>query len=125
MERERREGSRSAGPRESRSAGIRELRRRQVIRRRLIVCCLMGLFVFVAGIGAGWLLRGLTIRKPVDLSAIEAPAWIDQQFISVNPYSRPGTKLAAVNGIVIHYVGNPGSAGPWFRDSPHSESQSR
>ena len=28
---------------------------------------------------------------------------------SINPYSRPGTPLEAVNGVVIHYTGNPGT----------------
>lgn len=35
---------------------------------------------------------------------------IDVQLLSVNPYSRPGTKLEKVNGIVVHYVGNPGTS---------------
>ena len=54
--------------------------------------------------------------QPDDLSGegfrfpeIEAPEWIDQQFLTINPYSRPGSKLAVINGIVVHYVGNPGT----------------
>lgn len=35
------------------------------------------------------------------------PTWIEQDFLETNPYSRPGTLLEQVNGIVIHYVGNP------------------
>lgn len=35
------------------------------------------------------------------------PEWIEQDFLDVNPYSRPGELLEQVNGIVIHYVGNP------------------
>lgn len=34
---------------------------------------------------------------------------IEEQFLKKNPYSRPGTKLQVVQGIVIHYVGNPGT----------------
>lgn len=108
MENERRE--------RRRAAEYRERRRRQLFLRRLIVCCVIGVLAFVAGFGGGWFVRGLTIREPVDLSAIAAPSWIDQQFISVNPYSRPGTKLSAVNGIVIHYVGNPGTTAQQNRD---------
>ena len=33
--------------------------------------------------------------------------WVDQQFLPLNEYSRPGTQLTMVNGIVIHYIGNP------------------
>jgi N-acetylmuramoyl-L-alanine amidase len=33
---------------------------------------------------------------------------IDRRLLSVNPFSRPGKPLAAVKGIVIHWVNNPG-----------------
>ena len=31
------------------------------------------------------------------------------QLLPVNEYSRPGTKLEKVNGVVVHYTGNPGT----------------
>ena len=40
----------------------------------------------------------------------EVPDWIRQELLEVNEYSRPGTPLEEVNGIVIHYVGNPGTS---------------
>jgi len=40
---------------------------------------------------------------------IDGLDWIEQEFIPVNEYSRPGTKLENVNAIVIHYIGNPGT----------------
>ena len=86
------------------------------MRRRLMLCCVLCVLAFLAGFGGGWFARGFTIREPVDLSAIKAPSWIEQQFITVNPYSRPGTKLSSVNGIVIHYVGNPGTTAQQNRD---------
>ncbi|MCI7263912.1 MAG: peptidoglycan recognition family protein [Clostridium sp.] len=94
----------------------RRMRRRQRMQRRLILCCVLCVLAFLSGFGGGWFARGLMIREPVDLSAIKAPGWIDQQFIAVNPYSRPGTKLSSVNGIVIHYVGNPGTTAQQNRD---------
>jgi len=33
--------------------------------------------------------------------------WVDQVFLPINEYSRPGTQLDEIKGIVIHYVGNP------------------
>ena len=39
----------------------------------------------------------------------EVPQWVDRQLLDVNPYSRPGTPLDAVNGVVVHYTGNPGT----------------
>lgn len=40
---------------------------------------------------------------------IEKPPTYTQQFLTVNEYSRPGTPLEQVNGVVIHYTGNPGT----------------
>ena len=39
----------------------------------------------------------------------DVPEWITQELLEVNPYSRPGTPLEQVNGVVVHYVGNPGT----------------
>jgi len=38
---------------------------------------------------------------------IDRLAWIEQMPLTINPYSRPGYLLEEVNGIVIHYIGNP------------------
>ena len=108
MERERRESRRSAV--------VKEQRRKQLIRKRLIIRCVIGIVAFILGTGTGWLLRGTTIRKAIDLSAIKAPEWIDQQFLTVNPYSRPGTPIGTIRGIVIHYTANPGSSARQNRD---------
>lgn len=39
-----------------------------------------------------------------------APDYVDLQLIAENEYSRPGKKLDTVNGIVVHYVANPGTS---------------
>ncbi len=41
---------------------------------------------------------------------------INEQLLTVNEYSRPGTELKEVNGIVIHYIGNPGTDAQANRD---------
>ena len=51
---------------------------------------------------------GVPVRLPG--YGIEIPDDIQQDFIPVNKYSRPGRWLEQVNSIVIHYVGNPGSS---------------
>lgn len=38
------------------------------------------------------------------------PDWVSVDLLPINEYSRPGTKLDAVRGLVIHYVGNPGTS---------------
>ncbi|MCM1578242.1 MAG: N-acetylmuramoyl-L-alanine amidase [Ruminococcus sp.] len=35
---------------------------------------------------------------------------IEEKFLTVNKYSRPGTALEKVTKIAVHYVGNPGSS---------------
>lgn len=43
-------------------------------------------------------------------SGWNTPDYVDVQLIAKNEYSRPGKKLDAVNGIVVHYVANPGTS---------------
>ena len=40
---------------------------------------------------------------------VQVPDYVVQDLLPVNPYSRPGTVLEEVNGVVVHYVGNPGT----------------
>ena len=40
---------------------------------------------------------------------VELPPDYDVQLLTVNEYSRPGTTLEKVNGIVVHYTANPGT----------------
>ena len=46
---------------------------------------------------------------PREIPLPETPDWITVDLLPINPYSRPGTPLEEVNGVVIHYVGNPGT----------------
>lgn len=41
--------------------------------------------------------------------APDVPEWVTQELLPINEYSRPGEKLTAVNGVVVHYTGNPGT----------------
>lgn len=40
---------------------------------------------------------------------IQIPPVYREQLLTINEYSRPGTPLEKVNGIVIHYTANPGT----------------
>lgn len=83
----------------------RRLRRRRRRIRGLVVCSVFlllgGLFAF----GLFILLGG----RGVDPSTVELPSWVDEEFLDVNPYSRPGDRLERINGIVVHYTANPGT----------------
>lgn len=45
--------------------------------------------------------------QPQEEPAVELPQWIEEDLLPLNPYSRPGDPLEQVNGVVVHYVGNP------------------
>jgi len=47
---------------------------------------------------------------------VETPDWITEALLPMNPWSRPGDPLQEINGIVIHYVGNPGTSAQANRD---------
>lgn len=49
-------------------------------------------------------------RYDNDGELIELPEWITEAHIPINEYSRPGTKTDDIVGIVVHYVGNPGTS---------------
>ena len=53
-----------------------------------------------------WLVpaSSLAVKIPEEL-----PDWIQEDLIPVNQWSRPGEAMEAVNGVVVHYVGNPGT----------------
>ena len=40
---------------------------------------------------------------------IAVPDWVTENLLPLNEYSRPGDALPQVNGVVVHYVGNPGT----------------
>lgn len=112
---------------------IQEKRRQQAIcrRNRLIlygVSLFLAFFVgLLVGKGCGKSAQAaedenegkLSTQVPVtaaDGSELQFPDWIDQQYIRVNPYSRPGEAVTEVNAIVVHYIGNPGTTAKQNRD---------
>lgn len=98
--------------RSSRSRSGRRLskyQKQQRRRKRLLI-----LMIIILGI------LGLTVFKScqrvVDLSEIEYPSYIQQQYIAEDGHSRTGLEMRRVNDIVIHYVANPGSTAQGNRD---------
>ncbi len=84
------------------------------------------LFLAIVALGSYLILSpdpfGFLRRPPV--MAVEVPDWVDVQLIPVDGASRRGDKLEAVNDIVIHYVGNPGTSAKNNRNyfaNPESE----
>ena len=100
------------GASKARTAALRKKRRRkkviQVWIRRgiaalVLLLVLAGLFFGIRGLIR--LFGGGGAPSPYGL-----PDYIQEDYLTVNPYSRPGIKLpGGVKGIVVHYVANPGS----------------
>ena len=76
---------------------------------RILLAAVLIVLSFGIGYHTGRNAKDSSSRQYIDLSAVVAPDWINQDFIDVNKYSRPGIKLEQVNNIVIHYVANPGT----------------
>lgn len=56
------------------------------------------------------------VRRDNDGNIITLPDWITTDHIPTNVYSRPGEKTDDIVGIVVHYVGNPGTSAKANRD---------
>ena len=69
---------------------------------RFIALCLTTV-TLVAGAVAWWAHRDLPG------AGVKLPDYVDEQLIPVNDWSRPGDPLQDIRGVVIHYVGNPGT----------------
>ncbi|MCL2221735.1 MAG: peptidoglycan recognition protein family protein [Oscillospiraceae bacterium] len=67
---------------------------------------IIGAFVIEAGIQREPYYDEYIPRTPVQAELLELD-WIEQIFLDINPFSRPGIYLEEINGIVIHNIGNP------------------
>ena len=88
------------------AAANRRKRRRRRARYSPAVPLLLGLVLACLTAAVLWVLlrdRGLPGED------IEVPDYVEQDYLTVNEWSRPGTELEQINGVVIHYVGNPGT----------------
>ena len=88
------------------AAANRRKRRRRRARYSPAVPLLLGLVLACLTAAVLWVLlrdRGLPGED------IEVPDYVEQDYLTVNEWSRPGTELEQIDGVVIHYVGNPGT----------------
>lgn len=88
-------------------------------RRRRFFCIL-----FVLALCIGGAIIFMKQQALQNACEAEMPEWVTPAYISYHTSARTGEKLAAVRGIVIHYVGNPGSTAQGNRDyfdSPTTE----
>lgn len=67
---------------------------------------MLGLVLVCLTAAVLWVL--LRDRGP-EAEDVPVPDYVEQDYLTVNAWSRPGTELEKINGVVIHYVGNPGT----------------
>ena len=53
----------------------------------------------------------LFLPEPTPIPVPELPDWIEEDLLPINEWSRCGEPMEDVTGIVVHYVGNPGTTG--------------
>ena len=54
-------------------------------------------------------LRYVLMHRDLPGSNVSVPDFVTVDYIPTNEYSRPGTPLEEISGVVVHYVGNPGT----------------
>ena len=83
----------------------RRKRRRTGSKKAFLV--LLALVLLVLG---GVKLRYALAHRNLPGSNVSVPDFVTVDYIPTNEYSRPGTPLRKISGVVVHYVGNPGSS---------------
>ena len=79
------------------------------IRRTLII--VLAIILLAAAIPPGIKLAR-RMGEPKEVAAmrqVSLPTWIEEDIIRVNGTARRGVSLEGLTGIVIHYIGNPGT----------------
>lgn len=86
-------------------AGKRHRRRGRKRNFRLPVRYLL-VGVLAVGLAAGLIRRA----SGPEAEGVAMPDYVTRELLTVNQWSRPGTPLEKIDGVVIHYVGNPGTS---------------
>lgn len=87
---------------------MEEYRKRRRLNPNFVLLCIL---LVLVGVNIVLLLgRAVEGWLKSDGEGVEVPAYVEQDFLRRNDYSRPGTELEDIRGVVIHYVGNPGTS---------------
>ena len=98
---------------------IRKRRRQIFMMKTAVLCCLLLLVVLIALVLHQMFPAPrqkdsipdrvyMEEREVINAKPLQGPG-ITEDFLTVNEYSRPGIELSEVNGVVVHYTGNPGT----------------
>ena len=95
-------------------ATYQKRQRRRRARRGRGILAGIGALVLLVSLGA--LAVELMGFRDLPADGVEVPGFVEKDFIPLTRYSRPGTELKKINGVVIHYVGNPATTAKANRD---------
>lgn len=84
----------------------RRRRKRTWNPRFLVLCGILAALSIAVIVAAAGKFRG---RSPGEAEE-HLPDYVERDLLTVNEWSRPGEPLEKVKGVVIHYVGNPGTS---------------
>lgn len=82
------------------------MRAERARRRAWLVRAVIALVLLAVGAELVLVLR----RREAPGADVPVLDYVTQDFLPRNPFSRPGTPLETVDGVVIHYVGNPATS---------------
>lgn len=104
--------------RRRKAAYLKKKKKRRRIRKIKRYTVLGGMFLIICLLI--YLLVKLVLMLPVfnrgaDPKEVQVPAWITQEFIQVNEYSRPQDPLKRVKGVVIHHAFDDGAGAEQVR----------
>ncbi len=91
-------------------------RRRRLRLQFVLLCILLALVLANTTILTVRLVRsraggsGGLLSRPPEAEGIAVPEYVTESLLPPNRYSRPGYELEEINGVVVHYVGNPATS---------------
>lgn len=98
----------------------RKKSRRELFLKLILILCCIAILAVPGGLAWRFFMRrhAKPVQKevPVPQKIVAEPPEYDAALLSVNEYSRPGTALDKVKGVVIHYTANPGTTAMQNRD---------
>lgn len=87
---------------------LRRIQRKKEERiRRMMLMGLLGAAALIVLASVIVLYKKIFQKIGPDPAEIKVPDYVEEMFLTPNPYSRPELPLTEVNGIVVHYVANP------------------
>lgn len=94
-----------------------EWKKKRRIKRILVLAAIMVLLIVILAMGVYLLAQIFMLQtgsnnkgKDALTVSLSNGEIVKEDYLTINPYSRPGTRLKNINGVVIHYTANPGTS---------------